>query len=595
MEYQFDNSIEENINYLLDRTLEKESDSNIADDLSRKIMKVYENEGKKNIDSSLNKLKDQLEMEQNYCSMCYQEINNEYIHKLQNKLDEIIVKELTNNKVKKFKDKIEDKKIVQISFENDLELGDNFYSYFPQEQQKLKELIDEYNVLVKSTNNILEDKKDKLYTSINNELDGQLSEKYHEILDYINEINEKIDAHNKSLTDQDKLIFKATIENDKFTLYTYLKEFSSFFALYSEVRKIDNEEKNEKSSYNSLKTQINNENLTIQKLKSKMEQINIAVDEINKRINYITYTQGQIKIQAEDHKYYVLVNNEKIALEKLSTGQRNLISLSYFFTKINENYSEKEFYTNEILLVLDDPISSFDHSNRLGIMSLLRYEIGSILLSNEKSKILVQSHDTGVIFDLKKILDDIDEERKVNHSNLSNKIQYEVKEIRNHKDKPLINYQPEKTYRKLMTNIYMFGNGEFDNNKSQAELSIGNNIRRVLEAFSTFNYNSGITYLTNNDEVLSLLGSKDIQIYYKNLMNHLVLNSESHLKEKAESITDYNYMPQFSYNEKQKLARDTISFLYLLDRLHVKNNIITLSSKGNIENTIQSWIPKFNI
>ncbi|MEG3806269.1 AAA family ATPase [Aerococcus mictus] len=218
--YQIDNNIEENIDYILNKTLDRDSDTDIADDLSKNIMKTYETEGLKHIGSGFDKLKKQLETEQNYCPMCFQQINDEYIKMLQNKLNEIREKELKNNVVEKFKKEIEEYKIAKISFDNDLKLDDEFSSYFLQEQQKLKELIDEYNGIVNSINNILEDKKDKLYTSVNNELSGQISNKYRFLLEYIKEINQKIYAHNKSLADQDKLICKATMENNKYTLYT---------------------------------------------------------------------------------------------------------------------------------------------------------------------------------------------------------------------------------------------------------------------------------------------------------------------------------------------------------------------------------------
>ena len=60
-------------------------------------------------------------------------------------------------------------------------------------------------------------------------------------------------------------------------------------------------------------------------------------------------------------------------------------------------------YASEYLIVIDDPVSSFDYGNRVGVMSLLRYQFGNILKGNVNSRILVMSHDLHSVFDLVKI------------------------------------------------------------------------------------------------------------------------------------------------------------------------------------------------
>ena len=64
-------------------------------------------------------------------------------------------------------------------------------------------------------------------------------------------------------------------------------------------------------------------------------------------------------------------------------------------------------YSSEYLIVIDDPVSSFDHGNRVGVMSLLRFQFGNILKGNTNSRILVLSHDLQSIFDLMKIRNEV--------------------------------------------------------------------------------------------------------------------------------------------------------------------------------------------
>lgn len=48
------------------------------------------------------------------------------------------------------------------------------------------------------------------------------------------------------------------------------------------------------------------------------------------------------------------------------------------FAKLFSNKKKEDKYNDEKLLVIDDPVSSFDYGNRLGVMSLLRYKFTNI-------------------------------------------------------------------------------------------------------------------------------------------------------------------------------------------------------------------------
>lgn len=64
--------------------------------------------------------------------------------------------------------------------------------------------------------------------------------------------------------------------------------------------------------------------------------------------------------------------------KKISVGERNVLGLCYFFAKLFINKKKEDRYKEEVLLIIDDPISSFDYGNRLGVMSLLRYQFNNI-------------------------------------------------------------------------------------------------------------------------------------------------------------------------------------------------------------------------
>ena len=56
-----------------------------------------------------------------------------------------------------------------------------------------------------------------------------------------------------------------------------------------------------------------------------------------------------------------------------------------------------------MLIVIDDPVSSFDYGNRLGVMSLLRYQFSNITKGNQNSRILLLTHELQTAFDMVKV------------------------------------------------------------------------------------------------------------------------------------------------------------------------------------------------
>ena len=97
------------------------------------------------------------------------------------------------------------------------------------------------------------------------------------------------------------------------------------------------------------------------------------------------------------------MEGRKVPPKKISIGERNVLGLCYFFAKLFAKKKEDDLYKEEMLIVIDDPVSSFDQGNRLGVMSLLRYQFSNIKKGNNNSRMLVLTHDLRTAFDLVKI------------------------------------------------------------------------------------------------------------------------------------------------------------------------------------------------
>lgn len=57
------------------------------------------------------------------------------------------------------------------------------------------------------------------------------------------------------------------------------------------------------------------------------------------------------------------------------------------------NLNEKDVYTQESFLVIDDPVSSFDLENKIGILSYLKSQLLKVMLGNRQSKVTIFSHE----------------------------------------------------------------------------------------------------------------------------------------------------------------------------------------------------------
>ena len=228
------------------------------------------------------------------------------------------------------------------------------------------------------------------------------------------------------------------------------------------------------------------------------------------------------------------------------------------------------------MVVIDDPISSFDFENKIGISSFLRYQTFNVLKGNYNSKILYLTHDLGVFFDLLKIADEIQKSVKIRPEDAAVKCTaWELESC-----KLVARKNPGNEYQKLLREVYQYATDP----QSSSELSIGNIMRRVLESFSTFMYATGIEEVSLTTTVLHRLGERSD--YFENLMYRLVLNGESHFRDRVYSIqSNFNFFDFISSEEKKRTCKDILSFIYCLNPDHI---LAHLSQKAASE--IESWV-----
>ena len=521
-----------------------------------------------NVDSSIEKTENILKGNSNNCPTCFQEINEDYKRDTLAQLKSVLKKQLLNNEISEHIEcidqviKISELIIAELDFvdldkriEEDVRISLN---------KSIEDLKSKLNLMIKK----LKDKKSNVYrtSDFNDETLFKAKNAYDVSL---SKYNRACDEYNIRFNKLDENIKEANKLNDKLAY----KETENFCKeLFENREKINKAEKS-----------IEELNEEIVKDEQSVKNTTLALTNINKQLGRVFYESERLKLEQEDGFYYVLSRGKRTKLSSLSTGERNAIGLCYFFSIVNQNQNVDNQYNLPLLIVLDDPVSSFDHEIKLGIYSLLRGEIEKIGIGNENSKILILTHDSDVYYNCFKIFEDIldadgkrvfrDNQIKLKQLNSMTGIETAEKE--------------ENFYSTQLTKIYDFACIEDEECDFAKEFSpyIGNVMRRVLEAFSTFNYQKGISELSSNEVLLSeSIDDREERELLKSHMYRLLLNGESHYSDKIYGITERDREVLLTIKQKIQTARFVLVLLYSLNPIHLKYQI------NNLDQTIlERW------
>lgn len=521
-----------------------------------------------NVDSSIEKTENLLKGNSNNCPTCFQEINEDYKRDTLAQLKSVLQKQFLSNEisknikcidqlVKRFELIIEELDSVDL----DKRIEESVRTSL---NKSIKDLKSSLNLMI----NELKTKKSNVYM-ICDFNSGPLFEAKSGYDVSLSVYNEACDVYNLRFNKLEDNIKEANKLNDKLA-YKEKEDFCKGIV-------------NNRIKINKTNESIKELNDKITKDEQSVKNTTLALNNINKQLGRVFYESERLKLEQEDGFYYVLSRGKRTNLSSLSTGERNAIGLCYFFSIVNQNQNVDNQYNLPLLLVLDDPVSSFDHEIKLGIYSLLRGEIEKIVIGNGNSKVMILTHDSDVYYNCFKIFEDIldtdgkrvfkDSQIKLKQLNSMTGIETAEKE--------------ENFYSMQLTKIYEFACIEDEACDFAKDFSpyIGNVMRRVLEAFSTFNYQKGISELSSNEVLLSeSINDKEERELLKSHMYRLLLNGESHYSDKIYGITERDSDVLMTIKQKIQTARFVLVLLYSLNSIHLKYQI------NNFDQTIlESW------
>ncbi|MBR1438368.1 MAG: AAA family ATPase [Synergistaceae bacterium] len=496
------------------------------------------------------------------CPKCQQPLTVKY------KTDLITsIKKVLSDKVEKYKQNLKSQEIPEIELN---------LSYFQNLQscQSCVDCIISINQIIRKNNELLQSKSDNPYLPITDKLIN-FSKEVAELKTFLVQLEKERLEHNHFVTDTIPIIKELNSINDDIAYYDIVEDARKFNAKSVE-QKIVNDD------YNTAVIIAEGKQKYFNELIAQRSNIDIAVDIINDGLKYIFLSKKRLQLKIEGNVYKLLCNGHFVKPNNISVGERNIIGLCYFFASILHGKNTLSAYDEEYLLVIDDPVSSHDFENKIGIFSYLQYQCEKFLFGNIKTRILVMTHDLMTAFNINRIYEDICKKCK---EQLNVKLPYALMELIDTNIKPFPKSISEyNEYTEMLKLIYAYGKGE----ATEHEIYIGNIMRQAMEAFSTFEFKQGIKILTD-DKILSVIESKEIRNYFKNIMYHLVLHGGSHRREQTQNM-DMNFFSFISETEKRQTAKDILCFMYLLNLTHIKAHLGEERCKD-----IQLWCEQIKI
>ena len=405
-------------------------------------------------------------------------------------------------------------------------------SLYEEFQQPFETAVNDFNELIKELNTILDAWRKSIEQKQNNpfeipengitQVSSELIEKFETGLRSVLDI---IDQHNKKFEGLDKKVAedKKTLE-----LHYVSEEVRTYDFLIKKTR-----EEELRKELDVLNETINKRKNKIAELKKELSDELLGEEEFNRMLHKFLGRNDLSLETRHEGGYLIMRNKTHKADDNLSEGEQTAIGLVYFIAKLKEDDNKIE----DTIVVIDDPISSFDSNHLFSAKSFIKANC------EQAKQLIILTHNFWFFklvrdwFDTKKKNKTDEQGVKMKEGNGKeikeplfqfyqiNSLCSEDKRISviTNAKKELIKYDSE--YHYLFSKLKKFE--KLDVFSIDDCYSSANVIRRVCEAALTFKY----------PQVRQIRGLLDITIFDKEKADRIYdfLNKYSHL-DRIESV-----------------------------------------------------------
>jgi wobble nucleotide-excising tRNase len=304
------------------------------------------------------------------------------------------------------------------------------------------------------------------------------------------------------------------------------------------------------SELEDIKKKQTNATAEVSALEAQLVNAAIAADVFNKELErFIGRSDISLEFKKETGGYQFTRNGKRELAANLSEGEKTAIAFIYFITKLNESGSN----VGNTIVILDDPISSFDSTHLHHAFGFIRHHLGNAL------QIFVLTHN----FEFFKLIRDWLKQKNSSDDSKKDKskfflIQYKTGEVRQSEvvtlPPMLLNYESE--YHYIFGKTLAFK--EKDNLSFEESYFVGNSSRKILEAFLAFKYPS---YKADFAGLLGKACGDDKSLYHK---VYSFINRYSHSK----SLEVFSGGTDNIFAESQNIVGDVFQIIKNLDPNH---------------------------
>lgn len=431
-----------------------------------------------------------------------------------------------------------------------------------ESQAKVNNLLNEINKTIALYKQEVDKKIKNVFLPILIE-NLHLDDKINELQKLLLKCNALIDEYNKNVRNIDNIKDELFIINEQMS-YILIKP------LYDNYQKLIKEKKQEEEKLKFLNNDIDEILKKIKELNAKKKNLNLGLKEINDDLLTIFHTRKKLQLILDEGMYYVQSNGRRIQFNNLSVGEKNVIGLCYFFSLIRNEHSKINVFNDEMFIVLDDPISSFDFSNKYGIYSYIKKMLSELFIRNDETKVVILTHELETLVNLDKIRADFNYKRKI----------FKIK------DKQLIEYDvTSSNYKNMLIEVI-----DLIRNGIEITSESINTTRRILEAFCAFNYNMGLNEFSRDTSIFSTIPDNKIRDYLFTAVYRFVLNNESHTEDAIKGMPENAGYDSYNDDEKKQVIIDTLLLIYSFNKLHLQKILKDKGDKTNERfNTVESW------
>lgn len=539
-------------------------------ELEKKVLEELNNDSS---GQTLNNIEALFSSSKSYCPLCFQEISTEHKKSLRKAFNNVV-----NRETKEHQSSLEKSLIKEIEIDCSIYNGklknEDILIDFEKCLNSINNLINEINQLAKN-------KINNPYKPIYYKKEDEIINEYEKLVNKAMALNNEIEQFNINVKNSESLKKKLDSINLQLSAHeinSSLKQYELNEAAY----------KTAKMQYGILTNSIEQNEKKLNSLMAQSKNTGIALNQINNDLKRAFGTDKCIQLWSDvSGNYRIKSHGHPVKLSNVSVGERNAIAISYFFSKLKQNEKQGEEFRNPLYVVIDDPISSFDRDNKIGVLTLIKYNIKKIIRGNAESKVLVLTHDLMCVEHLSKGLNKIAYEN--NH--VTEKLKVAKFIINQEKNLEAPNQSPSQ-YQSWLEDVFEYA--QKSPTEIENDVSRQNEMRRILEAYFTFNYGGGFDAKLSNEDILKRIKDEELREYFEECTFKIGLNAGSHSEQSIKYEDDGPfgyYLDGCSCNEKIRLARDLLCLLFSLDDLHV----VYLLSKAEadetkIRNIFSKWI-----